>query len=205
VGSLRHERLSTPPNPEVFQAYQSNTWNTMTVVAGTQGDPAVVAPAIRRTMQEMDPRLAVVDLAPVSTFFEGQLERPRFGAGAAAVLAGVGLVLAAFGIFAVLSLLVSQRTREIGIRMALGSTAAGIGGLLVRESIVPVATGCVAGGLAAAALARALASQLFGVSPTDPMTFAVATGALVVTAIAAVWRPARRAMGVDPIRALRAD
>lgn len=205
VGSDRHERVSTPPNPEVFQPYQSNTWGTMTVVAGTDGDPATLAPAVRRTMHDLDPRLAVVNLAPVSTFFEGQLERPKFGAEAAALLAGVGLVLAAFGIFAVLSLLVTQRTREIGIRMALGSTRARIGALLVRESMWPVAAGCLVGGLGAAALARALGSELFGVTATDPMTFAAAIATLVVTAILAVWRPARRAMGVNPIAALRAE
>jgi putative ABC transport system permease protein len=205
VGSDRHERVSTPPNPEVFQPYQSNSWGTMTVVAGTDGDPATLAPGVRNAMHEIDPRLAVVNLAPVSTFFDGQLERPRFGAEAAALLAVVGLVLAAFGIFGVLSLLVSQRTREIGIRMALGSTAAGIGGLLVRESLVPVAAGCLVGGLAAAALARALGSELFGVTATDPWTFAVAIVTLVATAIVAVWRPARRAMGVNPITALRAE
>ena len=205
VGSDRHERVSTPPSPEVFQPYQSNAWGTMTVVAGTDGDPDTVAPAVRSTMHSVDPRLAIVNLAPVSTFFEGQLERPRFGAEAAALLAGVGLVLAAFGIFAVLSLLVSQRTREIGIRMALGSTAAGIGRLLVRESMLPVAAGCLVGGLGAAALARALGSELFGVKATDPLTFGIAVATLVATAIVAVWRPARRAMGVNPITALRAD
>ena len=205
VGSDRHERVSTPPSPEVFQPYQSNTWGTMTVVAGTDGDPAALAPAVRRTMHDLDPRLAVVNLAPVSTFFEGQLERPKFGAEAAGLLAAVGLVLAAFGIFAVLSLLVSQRTREIGIRMALGSTRAGIGALLVRESMWPVAAGCLVGGLGAAALARALGSELFGVTATDPVTFAAAIATLVATALSAVWRPARRAMGVNPITALRAE
>ena len=205
VGSLRHETVSRPPNPEVFRPYQANTWSTMTVVARTTSDAATLAPVVRSVMRTLDPRLAVVNLAPASTFYEGQLERPRFGAAAAGVLAGVGLLLAAFGMFAVLSLLVSQRTREIGIRMALGSTTRGIGAMLVRESLPPVAVGCLVGGLGASALGRMLASELFGVTTTDPTVFVGAIGTLLVTATVAIWRPARRAMGVNPIAALRAE
>jgi ABC-type antimicrobial peptide transport system permease subunit len=121
------------------------------------------------------------------------------------VLGSVGLLLAAFGMFAVLSLLVAQRTREIGIRMALGSTARDIGALLVRESLLPIVTGCALGAAAAFSLTRLLSSQLFGVTERDPTAFVVALVVLLGTVIVAIWRPARRAMGIDPMKALRAD
>jgi putative ABC transport system permease protein len=203
VGSIHHETVARPTNPEIFQPYQANTWSTMTVVAGTTGDPTAIGPDVQRIMRAIDPRVAIVNLAPASTFVDGQLQRPRFGAAAAAVLGGVGLVLAAFGMFAVLSLLVGQRTREIGIRMALGSTSNRVLRMLVREAAAPVGAGCVVGCLGAMALGRALGSQLFGVTASDPTAFLLAMIVLIVTTGIAIWRPAVRAMSVDPITALR--
>jgi predicted permease len=205
VGSLRHERVSVPPSAEVFQPYQANTWGTMTVVARTEGDPAALMPEVRRIVRDLDPKLAVVNLTTMSSIVDAHLERPRFGVEAAGVLGSVGLLLAAFGMFAVLSLLVAQRTREIGIRMALGSTARDIGALLVRESLLPIVTGCALGAAAAFSLTRLLSSQLFGVTERDPTAFVVALVVLLGTVIVAIWRPARRAMGIDPMKALRAD
>jgi ABC-type antimicrobial peptide transport system permease subunit len=162
-------------------------------------------PEVRRIVRDLDPKLAVVNLTPMSSIIDGHLERPRFGVEAAGVLGSVGLLLAAFGMFAVLSLLVAQRTREIGIRMALGSTARDIGALLVRESLLPIVTGCALGAAAAFSLTRLLSSQLFGVTERDPAAFVVALVVLLGTVIVAIWRPARRAMRVDPMGALRAD
>ena len=124
----------------------------------------------------------------------------RFGVFCATIFGALGLLLAAFGTFAVLSVLVAQRTREIGIRMALGAAPGRVRALVLRESLVPATLGCAAGGLIAAWGARGLSSQLFGVTPGDPATFTLAVGGLLLVAACASWWPARRAMRVDPVK-----
>jgi predicted permease len=205
VGDLRHETLTRPPNSEVFQPYQANTWSTMTVVTRTDGDPAALVSAARETVRDLDPRLALVGLGPAQGFIDHQLARPRFGVVCATVFGALGLALAAFGTFAVLSVLVAQRTREIGIRMALGAAPARVRRLVLRDSLVPAVVGCIVGGALAFLGARGLAAQLFGVSPNDPATFAGVVVTLLLVTVAASWWPARRAMKIDPVRALRAE
>jgi putative ABC transport system permease protein len=205
VGSLRHETLTRLPNPEVFRPYQAMPWSTMTVVTRTTGEPAAIGSSVRAAVRAVDPHLAVVNMAPVTDFLDGQLAAPRFGVVASTTFGVLGLVLAAFGLFAVLSLTVAQRTREIGIRLALGATRQAVGRLLARESIAMVAVGCVLGCLASAFLTQVIAAELFGVTPHDELAFAESVGVLLVSAIAAGWWPARRAMQVNPVTALRAD
>jgi predicted lysophospholipase L1 biosynthesis ABC-type transport system permease subunit len=205
VGDLRHELLTRPPSPEVFQPYQQDAWGTMMVVTRTSGDPASLAAGARQIVRNLDPRLALVGLGPASVLVEHQLARPKFGVICATVFGTLGLALAAFGTFAVLSVLVAQRTREIGIRMALGAAPGRVRSLILRDSIVPAAAGCVAGGMLAAWAVRGLSAQLFGITARDPMTFVVVIATLLLVTIAASWWPARRAMTIDPVKALRAD
>ena len=205
VGDLRHELLTRPPSPEVFQPYQSNTWSTVTVVTRTRGDPASLVTGARVVVHDLDPRLAMVGLGPMSGLIDHQLARPRFGVVCAAVFGALGLALAAFGTFAVLSVLVAQRTREIGIRMALGAAPSRVRRLVLRDSLVPAVAGCIVGGALAFLGARGLAAQLFGVSPNDPATFTGVVVTLLLVTVGASWWPARRAMKIDPVRALRAD
>jgi predicted lysophospholipase L1 biosynthesis ABC-type transport system permease subunit len=197
--------LTRPPNAEVFQPYQANTWSTMTVVTRTEGDPAALAPAARETVRDLDPRLALVGLGSAQGFIDHQLARPRFGVICATLFGVIGLALAAFGTFAVLSVLVAQRTREIGIRMALGAAPGRVRALVLRDTLVPAVIGCVVGGVVALWAARGIAAQLFGVTPGDPATLAGVIATLLAVTIAASWWPARRAMTVDPVRALRTD
>ncbi len=205
VGDLRHEVLTRPPSPEVFVPYLADAWGTMMVVTRTTGNPTSLASSARGVVRDLDPRLAVVGLGPASQFIDHQLARPRFGVICATVFGALGLALAAFGTFAVLSVLVAQRTREIGIRMALGAAPGRVRALILRDSIVPAIGGCVAGTLLAVWSARGLSAQLFGVTARDPWTFAVVIVALLLVTIAASWWPARRAMTIDPVKALRAD
>lgn len=205
VGSVHHESLTRQVNPEVFAPYRTNAWSTMTVTIGGAGDPALLAEPARNVVRAIDSRLPIVNLGPVSQFIDGQLARPRFGVMCAGVFGLIGLALAAFGTFAVLSLLVAQRTREIGIRMALGAREGQIVSLIARQSLIPAAAGCIGGGLAAAWLSRLLSSQLFGVTAHDPRAFAAAVGLLVASAVLASWWPTRRATRVNPIIALRLD
>jgi putative ABC transport system permease protein len=205
VGDVRHEALTREPSPEIFQPYSGNEWSTMTVALKTSRDPSALVSTVRELMRDVDPRLALVNLGPAGRFVEGQLARPRFSVACAIVLGTLGLVLAASGAFAVLSLLVAQRTREIGIRMALGAAPRRVGSLMMRESLGPALAGCAAGGLAAAWLTRTLTKLLFGVEPLDARVFSGVLIALAATAALASWWPARRAMRVDPSTALRAD
>jgi putative ABC transport system permease protein len=205
VGSLRHEALTRLPNPEIFQPYQANPWSTMTVVARTTGVPDAIGPAARAAARAVDPTLAVVNLSPVAEVLEEQLTAPRFGVVASAIFGALGLGLATFGLFAMLSLTVAQRTREIGIRMALGATRRSVGTLIAWESVTMVAIGCLVGCLAAWLFARGLAAQLFGVTAHDEAAFAEAVVVLLLSALGAGFWPARRAMRVDPVSALRGD
>lgn len=156
-------------------------------------------------MRKLDAQIPLVNLAPISEFIDGQLARPRFGVMCAVVFGIIGLALAAFGTFAVLSLLVAQRTREIGIRMALGATRHQILALITRQSLVPAVVGCLVGGALAEWLAGALSSQLFGVTAHDPRAFLWSVGLLTASACLASWWPSRRATRVNPITALRGD
>jgi predicted permease len=204
VGSVRHEALTRTPQPEVFVPYQSWTFGTMTFVVRTVATtPSSLGPSVRQVVRRIDPTVAVVGLAPLETVIDRELAAPKLGVLAAATFGGLAIVLAACGLFAVLSLLVAQRRKEIGIRMALGATAGAVGRRIMRDTLVPILCGSIAGTLVALTFSRALAPQLFGVTPRDPVAFTASLGALLAAAIAAGWLPTRRAMTTDPIRALR--
>jgi len=204
TGNLRHEAITREGSAEVFRPYVDNAWPTMTVVLRSDQDPARLAPSVRRVVGAIDARLPIVALRPVREYIDGQLARPRFGVLCAVVLGVVAVSLASFGTFAVLSLLVAQRTKEIGIRVALGAAPRQVQRLVLRDSLIPASVGCIVGTTAAAWLTRAIVDQLFGVSALDPTTFTIAPMLLVVVAAAASWWPARRAMRVNPTQALRA-
>ncbi len=203
VGDVRHEGLTREPNPEVFRPYLAHPRSTMMVVARTAGDPGRLVEPARRIVRDADPALAVVNPGAASGFVDGQLAGPRFGVLCAFIFGGLALVLATFGIFAVLSFLVSHRTREIGVRMALGATPGRVRALVLRESMTPAVIGGAAGALLAAWLVRGLSSQLFGVSAADPLAYTGTLALLIAVAAAASWWPARRAMHIDPIKALK--
>lgn len=205
TASVRHESLTRGASPETFTPYRQNTWSTMTVTMRGDREPSAFAAEARAVVHALNPRMPVVNLGPVSQFIDGQLARPRFGVMCASVFGAIGLALAMFGTFAVLSLLVSQRTREIGIRMALGADRLRITAMIFGQSLLPALVGCVAGGMLAAWLARLLSSQLFGVSAQDPRTFAIAVGTLIAAAGVASWWPTRRATKINPIVALRQE
>jgi len=203
VGSVRHEALDRPANAEVFQPYVANAWSTMMITVRTDGDTAALPPVITSVMRDLDAAMPLVNMGPVSRFVEGQLSRSRFGVLCAIVFGALGLALAAGGTFAVLSLLVSQRRREIGIRMALGATPRSVASLVVRQSMRPALVGCLAGALLAAWLGRFIEGRLFAVSATDFRIFTAGVGLLALVALAASWLPARRAMRTDPVVTLR--
>lgn len=196
--------------PEVYipitQAPQ-NAWNafqrSMTIVAKASPG-ATIAPAMRKAVSEVDPLLPVYDLQTMDNVLAQSTATRRFNTLLLTMLGITGLVLAAIGIYGVMSFFVAQRTHEIGVRVALGATTASVVGIVVRQALLLAGLGIVAGGVAAYWATRALASMLFQTDARDPGAFVASALVLVLVALAAAWVPARRAASVEPVRALGA-
>ena len=178
---------------------------SMTYVLRTAGDPANLAGPARAAVWELDPDLPITAIRELSAVVSEAEARMSFTVVALAVAAGVALVLGAVGLYGILSYVVTQRTREIGVRLALGAQAQGVRTMVMRQGLVVSGVGILAGLLGALALTRVLESLLYGTSPTDPLTFVATTGLLLGVGLLASYLPARRASTVDPIEALRAD
>jgi predicted permease len=189
--------LSQAPRPFLLAA--------MTYVVRTPLDPAAVAPVLRHEIQAVDANLPVDRITTLSDLLSDSVSEPRFRTVVVGAFAGVALALVAIGIMGVLAYLVTQRTREIGLRMALGADRVQVVGLVLRQTLTMSAVGVAIGLAAAAALTQLLRGYLFDVQPTDPMTFAGAAVLLVGVALLASYVPARRATDVDPLVALRSE
>ncbi len=204
TGSLRDD-----PAPEVYlplaQAGPNAGLQAMTLVVRGEDSRRDVAPLVRGEIRKLDAALPVADIHPYEAEIAGQLVPQRLGSALLGLFGVLSLTLAAVGIYAVISYSVAGRTREIGIRMALGARAADVRALVVRQSARPVAVGVALGLALGAAAARLLQGFLYGVSPSDPVTFAAVTAVLVVCALVAAWLPARRAARIDPMAALRIE
>jgi len=176
-----------------------------TIFVKTDGDPAAVAPAVRREIKALAPNLPVFDVATMSERSARTFSRERFGASLLGLLAAIALFLASVGVYGLVSETVSARTREIGVRMALGASPADIVRDVVRRGLALAALGLAAGLAAALALSRLLSSLLFQVRPHDAATYAAVCGLLLLLTAGASWVPARRATRIDPTRALRTE
>jgi putative ABC transport system permease protein len=208
VGNVRQLGLDRKPVSEVFVPYlqdplSKNYQRSMTIVARTNSDPGAVAGSLRAALTSLDKSLPVYDLKPMTEYLSDSLARRRFNLILLTAFAGVALVLAAVGIYGVISYGVTQRTHEIGIRMALGAEKADVLRLVVRQGMVMALGGVAIGLLASFALTRLMESLLFGVSVTDPLTFTVIALLLISVALLACIVPALRATKVDPLVALR--
>jgi putative ABC transport system permease protein len=162
-------------------------------------------PVLRHEIQAVDANLPVDRITTLSDLLSDSVSEPRFRTVVVGAFAGVALALVAIGIMGVLAYLVTQRTREIGLRMALGADRVQVVGLVLRQTLTMSAVGVAIGLAAAAALTQLLRGYLFDVQPTDPMTFAGAAVLLVGVALLASYVPARRATDVDPLVALRSE
>lgn len=208
VGIVRDAKDASLRDADIDMMYLPYRQNTrglsqLRVIVRTRGDPATLAPAVRRILHDLEPTLPVTAVEPIRAQMGRSIAMERFTALVSMFFGAVALLLAALGMFAMVSHAVVTRTSEIGIRMALGGTRAGVLGMFVRENLVIVGTGIALGAVLAMFAARAIAARLFGVSPSDPGTFAGAVTAMVVAALAAVLVPAMRATRVDPAVTLR--
>jgi ABC-type antimicrobial peptide transport system permease subunit len=162
-----------------------------------------IAPAVREAMRRLDDSLPPYDVKTLEQRVSDSVAPRRFLVSLMSLFALLALALAATGIYGVLSYLVAQRTREIGIRMALGATAGAVLSLILKRGMAPILIGTAIGLAGAVALTRLIKTLLFGVSAADPTTFALMASLLVVIALIASYIPARRATKVDPLAALR--
>jgi predicted permease len=212
AGDVRSYGPAIAPRPEFYLPLPQapdDAWNwtqrVMYIVARTEGDPAALTSPLRAMLARIDPELPLYDVRPMDQRLAGTLETARFNTLLLSLLGGIGLLLAASGIYGVIAYFVSQRTQEIGVRIALGASTASVVRLILAQAMRPVAAGAALGVVAALTASRVIASQLFNVSRTDPLTIGAVVAALVAVALAASAVPARRAAAVDPTRALQAE
>jgi putative ABC transport system permease protein len=182
--------------------YRPGLWNGYQV-ARTSLDPGTVGAAIARKIHEFDPSMTVFDMQTMTERMSGSLARQRFSTVMLGAFSLFALILAVVGVYGVLSHLVSQGARDIGVRMALGAERSRILLMVLRQGLQLTVAGVVLGLVGAAALTRVMENLLFGVGATDLATFATVPAILILTAVVASYLPARRAMAVDPVVALR--
>jgi putative ABC transport system permease protein len=206
VGDVRHRGLETEPLPEIYTSYlQKTNFPVMNFVIRVNSDPASLATGVRRELQAIDPRQPVYNVQPMAQLFSASIAERRFNLLLLVAFAALAASLAASGIYSVISYAVAERTREIGIRMALGAQGGEILKLMVRQGMKSALVGMVLGLLASFSLTRLMKSLLFGVEATDPMIFGVVMLMVALVALLACYIPGRRATKVDPIAVLKSE
>ncbi len=206
VADTRNLGLDVDPQPEVYgSTYQVPGGNQFFLVARTDNDPTAILPAIRETVASLDPDQPIYMIRTIEEAFSASSADKRIASLALTLFAAFALLLASLGIYSVVAFGVVERTREIGVRMALGAEPSGVLRLVVRQALIPVAVGLVAGLGIAFGVGGFLQSLLFGISAADPLTFGIVTLLLLGVAALASYLPARRASYMDPVIALREE
>ena len=203
VGNLRAADVATIESPAIYVPWGEMPGFRMSLAVRTAGPDDAVAGLIRSRLQAFDSSLLVARVRPMRDVVSGAISRPRFNLVLVGSFAVLALALAAVGIHGVVAYLVVQRTREVGVRLALGARSSDVLSLLLRQGLAPVAAGVLAGALVAGVSTRLLRSLLYGVQPADPASFALAAVMLCAVAAAAAYLAARRVTRVDPVVALR--
>ncbi|HEV7905749.1 MAG TPA: ABC transporter permease [Pyrinomonadaceae bacterium] len=203
VADAKYKSLEGVAYPMVYVAHPHLAYSEMTFVMRTNGDPLNLAAAARREIQMIDKDQPVADVRTMQSWIDELTARSRFGTLLLGIFAALALVLAAIGIYGVMSYSVTQRTHELGIRIALGAKARDVLALILGRGLALTLTGIALGLVASFALTRFLSSLLFGISATDPVTFGGLSLLLTAVALVACYVPTRRAMKVDPMVALR--
>ena len=203
VRDSRLRELWKPAEPEIFWEREQPLGSQFHLLVRTEGEPLAVMAAVRQELAAINRSLKVTDLQTMPQLVQQSLGAQRFALALMGTVALTALLLAAVGIYGVMSFIVTQRTREIGLRIALGAQQTQVLALVVCQGLKLVVVGALLGAVAALALTRTLASLLYEVTPTDPITFALVPALLASVALAACWLPARRAAKVDPMEALR--
>jgi predicted permease len=203
VKTIKYQTIGEPPQPAIYVALDQNYSEAMVLYVRSAGNPAAILPTVEREIRQFDRDVPLENAAPVVEVLDASLWMMKLAAGLLGVFGALALALASIGLYGVMAYAVTQRQREIGLRMALGADRAAVLRLVLTEAGSLVVVG-VAAGLGLSALAsRALSSLLFGLSPVDPIAFGGASALLVIVSAAAGYLPARRASRLDPMIALR--
>jgi putative ABC transport system permease protein len=203
VGDIKNADLTVKSRAMSYWPHPELAYGAMTLTVRTAGDPLALAPAVEAQVHALDKDQPVSDVKTMDQWIAKSLAQTRFNSILLTVFAALALLLAAIGIYGVMSYAVSQRTSEIGIRLALGAEQRDILRMMVGNGIRLALIGLTAGGVLAAGLSRTLTSLLFETRTTDPVTFAVVIGVLGAVAVLASYLPARRASRIAPVEALR--
>ena len=203
VGDHKHLGLDTSVEPVSYWPHPELVYPGMTIVLRTKGDATAVAPAAREVIRGLDPQQPIGEISTMESLLSTSVARSRFSASLLAVFSVVALVMAAVGIYGVMSYSVLQRTHEIGVRMALGAQRVDVLKLVVTKGVVLALVGVAVGLAASFAVTRLLSTLLFEVTTTDAVTFVAVSVGLFVVTLLACYVPARRATRVDPLKALR--
>jgi putative ABC transport system permease protein len=203
VGDVKFQDLTAAPRPTTYWPHPQLAYSAMTLTVRTAGDPLPLAAAVERAIRTLDKDQPVSDVRTMNQWVAKSLAQARFSSTLLTTFAALALLLAAIGIYGVMSYAVSQRTPEIGIRLALGADTRDILAMIVGAAVRLAAIGLAIGVALALALSRTLTSLLYETTGTDPLTFAAVVGVLGAVAIVASYLPARRAARIPPVDALR--
>jgi putative ABC transport system permease protein len=205
VADVKHYALDGETRPEMYFPYAQQPERSMTIVLRTAGAPETLTSAVRAELQSIDKNQPVARIQSLEEVLASSLAQPRLYSSLLTIFSCVALLLAAVGIYGVMSFTIAQRTQEMGIRIALGAKAGNVRRLILKQGLALAITGVALGVAGALTLTRAMEALLYNVQPTDPATFAISALLLVAIAAAACYLPARRATRVDPIIALRTE
>jgi predicted permease len=205
TANVKYAGLAAPPDDIVYRPFAQQPWLAPFLVVRTAGNPADFALSLRRGIAAADKGIVTSSVTTLDRLVADAAGQPRLRTVLLASLAALAVGIAAIGLYAVVAYAVSQRTREIGIRIALGATPRDVLAMVLSDGLIVATAGIAAGTACALALTRVLAGLLFGITATDPVSFLVASIGLLGLTLAASYVPARRAARVDPIRALRAE
>ena len=204
VGDVKQHGLADDVLPAMYLEFdQIYVAESMYLAVRTTGEPMGLVPSIRGELRALDPSLPIYEVSTMGQLLSNSVGPERFSMLLLGLFAAVALLLGSIGIYGVMSYTVSQRTREVGVRMALGATHSNVVALVVRQGMLLTAAGVLLGAVGAVVLSRVLSGMLFQVSATDPSTFTAVMTLLVIVALLACYLPARRAASVDPLQALR--
>jgi putative ABC transport system permease protein len=205
LADVKNDKLSEDAVPEVYVPWTQHPWQYVRITVRTAGDPAALSQAVRRAIAATDPSQPIMEIKTMEEVLDNASREPRMLMVLVGIFSLCAFVMAVVGLYGVISYSVAQRTRELGVRVALGASAADISRMVIRQAAVLSGLGIVIGISAALALTRLIAAELYGLSPADPVSYAASAAVFAIVSIAASLIPARRAARLNPVDALRAE